>query len=45
MDALNIGIFLFQYEPLESAWTDLVYGTMHEKSVGESIEGDFVSTI
>ncbi|XP_053389738.1 probable glutamate--tRNA ligase, mitochondrial [Mercenaria mercenaria] len=35
-------VIRFKYEPLESAWTDLVYGVMHEKSVGESLEGDFV---
>ncbi|XP_060570345.1 probable glutamate--tRNA ligase, mitochondrial [Ruditapes philippinarum] len=35
-------VIRFKYEPLESAWTDLVYGLMHEKSVGESLEGDFI---
>ncbi|KAL4219727.1 Glutamyl-tRNA synthetase [Mactra antiquata] len=35
-------VIRFKYEPLESAWEDMVYGTMHEGAVGESLEGDFI---
>lgn len=35
-------VIRFKYEPLTSPWTDLVYGVMHEKNVGEALEGDFI---